>query len=192
MSFHKTAQVFSELTQEEIAKLIAEMLRDQYGKTGSARKIIGRKMGVDPRTVKNWYEGKSAPSLAHFLILARSSPMIASWFLECCGYDALAEILLARSRVEENGATTPRLEFYSIKIDPIKMKNSLEAIQNLNQRQVWFYGQIQQGKLITVRDLVEIWQIGSATAKRDIAGLVDLELITYVGSKRTGFYMVIY
>lgn len=192
MSFHKTAQVFPELTQEQIAKLIAEMLRDQYGKTGSARKIIGREIGVDPRTVKNWYEGNSAPSLAHFLILVRNSPMIAAWFLRHSGYDALAEALLACSRAEESGVTAPRLEFYSIKIDPIKMKKNLKDIQNLNQRQVWFYGQIQQGKLITVRDLVEIWQIGSATAKRDIAGLIDLKLITYIGSKRAGFYMIVY
>lgn len=189
MSFSKTDQVFTGLTQEEIAKLIAEMLRGQYGKSGSARKIIGRKIGVDPRTVRNWYEGNSAPNLAHFITLARRSPVFVEWFLRHSGHDDLAETFLARSKAAENGSSVPSLEFYSIKIDPINMEEHLEVIQNLNQRQVWFYFQIQQGHLVTARDLVEVWQVGLATAKRDIAGLVNLGLVCYVGSKRAGFYV---
>ena len=189
MSFSKTDQVFTEISQDEIAKLIAEMLRDQYGKSGSARKIIGRKIGVDPRTVKNWYEGNSAPNLAHFITLARRSPVFVEWFLRSSGYDHLAETMLARLKVAADDNAAVRLGFYSIKIDPIKMREHLEVIQNLNQRQVWFYCQLQEGHLVTARDLIEVWEVGSATAKRDIAGLVNLGLVSYVGSRRTGFYV---
>lgn len=64
-----------------------------------------------------------------------------------------------RAKAAENGSSVPSLEFYSIKIDPINMEEHLEVIQNLNQRQVWFYFQIQQGHLVTARDLVEVWQV---------------------------------
>ena len=189
MSFSKTDQVFTSISQDEIAELIAKMLRDQYGKSGSARKIIGRKIGVDPRTIKNWYEGKSAPNLAHFITLARRSPVFVEWFLRQSGYDDLAKTLLVRSAMASDAAAAPQLSFYSIKIDPNQFEEHLEVIQNLNQRQVWFYSQLQEGHLVTARDLTEVWQIGSATAKRDIATLVNLGLVSYVGSRRSGFYV---
>lgn len=189
MSFSKTDQVFTPISQEEIAKLIAQMLRDQYGKSGSARKIIGRKIGVDPRTIKNWYEGNSAPNLAHFITLARRSPVFVEWFLRHSGHEDLAEMLLARSAMAANGCAVPQLAFYSIKIDTDQMEEHLEVIQNLNQRQVWFYSQLQEGHLVTARDLTEVWQVGSATAKRDIATLINLGLVSYVGSRRSGFYV---
>ncbi len=50
------------------------------------------------------------------------------------------------------------------------------AVQ-LNQRQLWFLGQLQQGYKISSEELVNMWRVHSKTAGRDVKGLQEAGLI---------------
>lgn len=60
-----------------------------------------------------------------------------------------------------------------------------------NERQEWFLQQIARG--INVRPAMMSAQFGitERTAKRDIAALQDAELIVFVGSTKTGRYLLL-
>jgi hypothetical protein len=47
----------------------------------------------------------------------------------------------------------------------------------LNQRQLWFLGQLQQGYIMHAGSLVDTWQIHAKTARRDLKGLLKAGLI---------------
>uniref|UniRef100_A0A2A4YZV1 HTH cro/C1-type domain-containing protein n=1 Tax=OCS116 cluster bacterium TaxID=2030921 RepID=A0A2A4YZV1_9PROT len=68
MSYSKMDPVFQGEKQEKIAKIIAQILREEYGEVGGAVKRIARKIDANPRTVKNWYEGRRAPSLGNYYL----------------------------------------------------------------------------------------------------------------------------
>ena len=180
--------VFPGEKQEEIAKIIAQILREEYGEVGGAVKKIARKIEANPRTVKNWYEGRRAPSLGNFIAMARTSSKFVELFLQLSGYTDLADVLCAQIKAQKVGRLTLGLEVYSINFDTIKTQKDLDIFQNLNQRQVRFYFQVRHGNRPTALDMTNFWNIGIATAKRDIAGLIDIGLICFVGSKRNGYY----
>ena len=54
----------SALTAEAAAGLISEVLREKYGGARHAAKRLARSVGADPRAVKNWLQGTTAPRLA--------------------------------------------------------------------------------------------------------------------------------
>ena len=84
----------------------------------------------------------------------------------------------------------PTIEVFSINFDAIKSPDVLDLVRQLGIRQVWFYSQLKKGRRYGVNDIVAFWEVGTATAKRDIADLVRLGLVRYVGSKRNGYYAV--
>lgn len=60
----------------------------------------------------------------------------------------------------------------------------------LNERQVWFLGRIQRGVRITSSDLANQFDVTPKTAKRDIGSLRDANVVRFVGSPRTGRYVI--
>lgn len=87
---------------------------------------------------------------------------------------------------------TAYIEIYTVKIDGIKSQNKFEKIQNLNQRQIWFYGEIYTKKRnLKANDIVSKYAVSAATAHRDIKNLTELNLIKFIGSKKTGSYIII-
>ena len=182
--------VFPSENQEKIAKIISQVLREEYVEVGGAVKRIARKIGANPRTVKNWYEGRRAPSLCNFISMAKTSSKLVKLFLQLSGYTDLADILCAQIKVEKMGGAAVEFEVYRINFDTIKMQNDLDIFQNLNQRQVRFYFQVRQSNKPTALDMTNFWNIGIATAKRDIAGLINSGLICFKGSRRNGYYIV--
>ena len=62
--------------------------------------------------------------------------------------------------------------------------------RQLSIRQVWFYGELKKGNSPGLTDLIRFWDIGEATAKRDLSDLVRLGLIRFVGTKRSGYYEI--
>ncbi|MFN9114969.1 MAG: hypothetical protein ACK5XN_33325 [Bacteroidota bacterium] len=59
-----------------------------------------------------------------------------------------------------------------------------KAVQ-LNQRQLWFLGQLQQGYKMRAEDLVDTWHVHSKTAGRDVKTLQEANLIS--SSKHGGY-----
>lgn len=56
---------------EAVTARFAELLRETFGADRHAVKRIARTAGSSLRTAENWYEGRNAPGLLHFLRLAR-------------------------------------------------------------------------------------------------------------------------
>ncbi len=71
--------------EKRIAKIIAKTIRENYGDIHSAVKVIARKIGANPRAVKNWYEGKNPPNCSNLILLARHMPDIIHIFLKLAG-----------------------------------------------------------------------------------------------------------
>ena len=80
--------------------------------------------------------------------------------------------------------------FYGIIFDTKKIRGGLTGLQSLNQRQVWFYAEVHKGGEPTAHSHARYWGVGVATARRDIALLVDLGLIHFSGAKKNGRYAV--
>jgi Fic family protein len=58
----------------------------------------------------------------------------------------------------------------------------------LNQRQLWFIGELQNGKHIGVNEIAKTWQKSYRTSKRDIQGLTKIGLVDRIGARKNGYY----
>ncbi len=52
---------------------VSAALRSSFGSGTSAMKTISMMIGANERAVKNWYQGRNAPSAYHLVALARHS-----------------------------------------------------------------------------------------------------------------------
>lgn len=189
MSYSKMDRVFPIFSQDEIAKIISEILREIYGGKRSSVKAIAAISPVDLRTIKSWYEGRNAPNLSHFLQLCADEPEFLAAILKIINYGDVAQHLMLQEKRKHTLRSVPNIEVYSINFDTIKSADVLDVVRQLGIRQVWFYSQLKKGRQYGVDDIVAFWGVGTATAKRDIADLIRLGLICFVGSKRLGFYV---
>ncbi len=196
MSVSKNDQVFPKKTSTEVERKIAlavsRALRQDYSELTSAVKWIGRKTGAHPRAIRNWYEARNAPNSVHLLLLARSSAHVLRILLELIERVDLAEF-------SERGFSEPEIldhtlkkilmpKFYSEKDFTIKVSVPPEVAYQLNQRQLWFLGILQQGLDARASDIASVWHVTTRTAKFDIAELIKLKLIRYIGSRKAGRY----
>lgn len=74
--------------------------------------------------------------------------------------------------------------YNNLENDPIK--------SSLNERQIWFIKELSISKNTRMRDIIKEFDVGEATAKRDISTLREKRLIDYVGSLKTGRYILIH
>lgn len=58
----------------------------------------------------------------------------------------------------------------------------------LNQRQLWYLGQLQQGEQMIASNIVETWRVHSKTARRDVKGLLEAKLIVAIKIGRINRY----
>ena len=190
MSFTKMDSVFTNAGQEIIARAIATVLREEYSGVGSAIKRIAKKIDAEPRAVKNWYEGRRAPNLRHFIALARTSSKMTACFLQLAGYGDLVDTLAHLPSSAQEGKKCFVRTFYYINFDTFESAPRVHDLQALNQRQLWFYHEISKGRKLDAQNITAFWHVGVASARRDIAKLIALNLICFVGSKRNGFYVL--
>ena len=188
MSYSKMDRVLPVFSQRGTAQIIGGILREIYGGKRSSVKAIAAITPVGLRTIKSWYEGQNAPSLFHFLQLCVDSPEFLAAILKVIGYGDLTQHIMLRDKHNTPLKAVPTIEVYSINFDAIKSPDVLDLVRQLGIRQVWFYSQLKKGRRYGVNDIVAFWEVGTATAKRDIADLVRLGLVRYVGSKRNGYY----
>jgi Fic family protein len=85
-------------------------------------------------------------------------------------------------------SNVPKTKIYSVSSVTINVTLPLTQASNLNQRQLWFLGRVQQGLTSKADDIEAAWGVTLRTAKRDIAGLIDLQLIRFSGARKNGRY----
>ena len=66
----------------------------------------------------------------------------------------------------------------------IRVRVDRHHAAQMNQRQLWFLGELQQGREMHIGDLMTVWSIHERTAKRDIAGLLESKLVAAIKSGR--------
>jgi len=194
LSFSKNDQVFpstgTRISEVAFAKSVAEALRNDYADIPSTVKQISRQTGAQPRAIRNWYEGKHIPSSLHLLILAKSSPSILQLVLKQIGGDDLFEAfrLLSGDRIVKPLEQEP-VQHITDKIVSIDQANSAR-LKGLNRRQIWFYSQLKQGRIVSAKSIVQHWQVKERTAWRDIQKLTNQGVISFIGNKRRGEYIL--
>lgn len=110
--------------------------------------------------------------------------------MKAIGYADLAEYIEQRQRQENENKNTGKIEVISIIFDTNDSANTLDLIRQLSIRQVWFYGELKKGNSPSLIDLIRFWDVGEATAKRDLSDLARMGLIRFVGTKRSGYYEI--
>jgi len=178
--------------EQKISEKVAEILRQEYKGIPSPVKKISRKTGIATTTIKKWYSGQNPPRLVHFLILARHYRAILQLLLEAIGgshlweaYDLLGDRL--KTAPDHVKSTLPE-NIYSAENCTINICLPLRIASMLNQRQIWFLGQLKDGDRTNVDNIVTHWEVSLRTAKSDIAEIVRMKLIRFVGARKTGWY----
>ncbi len=185
MSFTNNDQVFHTISEQELAEIISYNLRKDHGVHGSSVKEIVRKIGVSPRIVRNWYKARNIPSLANFLRLAECSPTLMKAFLELSDHSNVSRY----SRTLNLSPPNANKSNYGDSSVTINVSLNRNTLLKLNQRQLWFYGFLQKGLSLKAEDVANVWDVNIRTAKRDIAGLTELELIEFLGAHKNGRYL---
>lgn len=190
MSYKIMDRVLPILSQQKTAEIIGEILREIYDGNGSSVKAIAAVIPADLRTIKSWYEGQNVPNLSHFLELCANAPEFLSAIMKAIGYADLAEYIEQRQRQENENKNTGKIEVISIIFDTNDTASTLDLIRQLSIRQLWFYGELKKGNSPGLIDLIRFWDVGEATAKRDLSDLARLGLVRFVGTKRSGYYEI--
>lgn len=184
MSFTNNDQVFHSISQQELAEIIACALRKDHGHHGSSVKQIARMTGFNPRAVRNWYEARNMPGLSGFLRLMQCSPTLVKTVLELSGQAELS------AHIKTN-ITTHAGKIYSDNSVTVNVTLGRNILLKLNPRQLWFYGRLQKGLSLKAEDIADIWGVNARTARRDIAGLMDIGLIEFSGASKNGRYVLV-
>lgn len=186
---------FHAFSENQIAAEVALALHNNYSGINSAVKVIGLKTGAHPRAIRNWYEGLNAPSSYHLILLAQQVPSLAEVFLRLAG---LQDIWTAYKMVMDRSYMLNALppdkaiqRYLTDKTVSINISLPPKIAGQLNQRQLWFLGRLQQGIKSKAHDIVHVWEVSTRTAWRDLATLEDMGLMRLSGSKKTGNYVLI-
>lgn len=177
-------------TEAALIKGVVLQLRKIGGANTSAVKRIARETGINPRTVKAWYEGQNIPNLCAFIHLARYYPSLIDLFLDQCQ---------RRPDRQRKGAAKSDIRPTSPTHTPAPDdKNSPENVPNdvpnridtsaCNIRQLWFINTLLEGEKVFAPDIAAHWRVTAKTAKRDITSLKSAGLVVYRGTRRSGFY----
>jgi len=178
------------VSDEELTKIVASALRQDFGESASAVKRIGQLTNANLRAIKNWYEARNAPSSGHLLLLARSSPSILKFILEQIGGEDLLDAFQLLSH--HNLAMAPEqrdmafIDNFSGENVPINV-----PIKSLNGRQRWFLILLTRKNRASADDITKHFKVTIKTARRDIMGLKEMEKVRFTGAKRTGRYQII-
>lgn len=184
--FHPVAEVVS---NTDLARNIGLALQKDFPKEFAAVKWIGRATNASLCTIRNWYEGRNAPSAGHLLVLAKASPAVLQFVLEQIGGKDLCETYLLFSTVDPVPGKSPNGQIYHDK--SVMINVPLNVPIKLNRRQKWFLMLLKSGKKIGAEDIVQQCQVSIKTARRDISDLKKAGRIRFAGSKKTGRYEII-
>lgn len=177
-------------TDDEIRSGITKILRKKFRNNPSAVKVICRDTGAALRAARNWYDGENSPSLLHFVLLARNYPELVNLFLDLCQRKPKRHQKRCRkgdvSLVPSTPTAPPCSDNLSENV-PNDVPNRIDT-SSCNIRQLWFINTLLEGEKVFAPDIAAHWRVTAKTAKRDITGLKSAGLITYQGTRRSGFY----
>ena len=182
MSLNYKDQIFSSISNDDIARIVGVALRTDFKKGFAAVKWISMRTKASLPTIRNWYEGRHTPSAGNLLLLAKDSPTLMKFVLEHLGGPELWEVFQLCDDIKNRNSKATE----SYKDDPLNVPIEL------NQRQKWFLIFLKSGQNIRAVHIVEEWLVSIKTARRDIRRLKDAGIIRYIGPKKTGYYVYIY
>lgn len=184
-----------EITDGLIAKCVSNVLRNEHSDIYSALKHIERVTGINALTASNWYKGRYAPKASHLLRLAAHYPEVLHALLILMDFEqlwhqavAIGVIKMMRSKLDNK---LKRRSLRGDKFVPIQVCVPESVIVQLNERQLWFLGHLQQGNFMIASDIVRMWHVNIKTARRDIRRLLDEKLIAVTKTRRINRYSLI-
>ena len=193
MSQPKMAQTFPAQKEANLDKIlmseIPKILRAAESRP-SMRKRLSRQTGLSSRTIQKWCDGKNLPSLSSYIHLARCYPKLVDLFLDLCQRRPERQ----RKGTAKSNARSAHPTHALAPDDKSSPENVPNDVPNrtdtssCNIRQLWFINTLLEGEKVFAPDIAAHWRVTAKTAKRDITGLKSAGLITYQGTRRSGFY----
>jgi Fic family protein len=167
-----------------IAEHVSSALRREHVNISAALKHIEGITSIPAKTASKWYEGKYAPKSRHLLTLAAHYPEVLQAVCELMGMGSvwrqavrMGVVESMRAQLNERWEKWNKLSMKRDKFVLIRVQVDAHTAVQLNQRQLWFLGQMQQGYIMRAENLVDTWRIHAKTARRDLKGLLEAELI---------------
>ena len=202
----------------DFANAVAKALQSELGDTHRAVKTIMKWTGASERAAKNWLEGSAGPRGHYLMRLIAESDLVFELVINAADRAVIGEASLVGGNGILNekataggkawgasrrspGSTTRREALRTADVmpnvpgnvpinDPGNDPGNSEWLAILNDRQRWFLGEMAVRDRLRFTDIVAQWEVAAKTAKRDIAGLQATGLIEFVGSRKTGTYLV--
>lgn len=195
MSFlNRNQDLLIGITDPDVATMVSKALKLEHTNDGSSVKKISARTGINRHTIAKWYQAINAPSSAHLLVLAAIYPEVLKGLLKMIGridvwrYSLLKDV--PRKMVDQIGEQQGPRDVYSDKFVHIDVVIDLEFATLLNQRQLWFLGELQNNSHVRADAIVTVWRKTLRTARRDIQGMLDIDMITYRGAPKNGRYII--
>jgi len=176
-------------SDQKLAQNIAAALHRDFGNARHAIKQLSQKIGVEPRTARNWYEAKNIPSLLHLLHLAGASPSLKDFLLS--EISAVERGLAgAQTRQKTDAGKTPPAGPENGKIYCAELHNKSgdhpRSPGKPIRRQAWFLDRLRDGMRLTAGDISACFDVSDRAARADIASLKQKGLIRFTGAKKNG------
>jgi len=178
-----------------IVKRISAALRYEHAAITAAIKQIGKITGIEDNTASRWYAGKYAPKSRHLLMLSAHFPQMLQAVCELMVMSAVWQeavrmgvVEMMRGRLDEKYKNWKKPSSEVDNFVHIRVRVDARKAGQLNQRQLWFLGEVQHGRKMYARDLVRTWHVHAKTAGRDVKGLLKAELIRPVNRCRACWY----
>ncbi len=195
MSFRNTNHnLLNAITDDSVAGMISAALRLEHRQDSSSVKHIRARTEISRHTIAKWYQAANAPKSAHLLELASIYPEVLKGVLYLIGrkdlwrYCLLKEIPTKMGRAQ--GSHIVQNDGYSDKFVHLDVILNRELAVQMNERQIWFVGELQKGRHIRATDIVKVWNKNLRTARRDIQEILELGIIEYRGARKTGHYRI--
>jgi len=178
-----------------VANMCSDALRKEHENDSSSVKHIEAKTRISGNTISKWYRAINAPKSAHLLVLAAIYPEVLKGLLFIIGREDIWRFCLLNNipakmeRVHDKNGGASAL--YSDKYVHIDVVLNREFMVQLNQRQLWFLGELQQERSVRANEIAEIWKKTLRTTRRDIQEIMNLGLIEHCGAQRNGHYRLL-
>ena len=85
----------------------------------------------------------------------------------------------------------PHLDLQMPTGDEFTVTSDVRVNVTVNARQQWFMGQLAGGYLVKAEDIARKFEVTNRTARRDISQLQDADLVGFMGSFKTGRYVLL-
>lgn len=198
MSPSQTEQeLFPRITNKLIAKKISEALHKEHADVHSASKQMERITGINTLTACNWYKGRNVPNASNLLMLMAYYPEVLHTICELMGMDQIWQCAVQvgiidtmRKRLDRQWTRWKKSTSIGDKSVTIQVRVDRHLTGQMNQRQLWFLGQLQQGYKMHIHNLMEVWGIHERTGKRDLSGMIKAGLVTPIRSGRKCQYVL--